>query len=99
MGMSCYESSAEFDAKQVLKACDGVGFNSDLLIEIVCTRTNEQIAAMKSAWSTSLRQNKSMMERVRGETKKMMSNNHFQTLVLTILEGKRPQNSKPDQQL
>merc|ERR1719150_217040 len=97
--MSCYESSAEFDAKQVLKACDGVGFNSDLLIEIVCTRTNEQISAMKSAWSTSLRQNKSMVERVRGETKKMMSGNNFQHLMLTLLEGKRPANAKPDQRL
>jgi len=97
--MSCYETMGEFDAKLVKQACDGVGFNSDLLIEVVCTRTNEQIAAMKSAWSTSLRQSKSLVERVRGETKKMMSGNHFQSLMLTILEGKRPANSKPDQQL
>ena len=76
--MSCYESAGEFDAKQVLAACNGVGFNSDLLIEVVCTRTNEQIASMKSAWSTSLRQGKSMAERVRSETKKMMSSNNFQ---------------------
>ena len=97
--MSCYESAGEFDAKQVLAACNGVGFNSDLLIEVVCTRTNEQIASMKSAWSTSLRQGKSMAERVRSETKKMMSSNNFQHLMLAILEGKRPANSKPDQQL
>jgi len=97
--MSCYESSAEHDAKQVLKACDGVGFNSDLLIEIVCTRTNDQISAMQSAWSTALRQNKSMKERVRSETKKMMSGNNFQHLMLRLLDGKRPSNAKPDQQL
>jgi len=97
--MSCYESAGEFDAKQVKAACDGVGFSSDLLIEIVCTRTNEQIAAMKSAWSTALRQNKSLTQRVQGETKKMMSGNHFQSLIMTILEGKRPENRKPDQQL
>jgi len=94
--MSCYESSAEFDAKQVLTACNGVGFSSDLLIEVICTRTNAQISAMKSAWTTSLRQNKSMVERVRSETKKMMSGNNFQHLMLALLEGKRPPNKKPD---
>jgi len=98
LACACYESLAEYDARLVLNALAGMGFNSEMLIEVICTRTNKQIEAMKSAWTTSLRKQKSMIECVRGETKKVMSGNHFQSLMLTILEGQRPPNKKPDDQ-
>merc|ERR1719464_2483495 len=75
-----------------------MGFDSELLIEVVCTRTNAQLQAMQGAWSTSLRKQKSLRECVRDETKKRMSGNHFQSLIMTILEAQRPRNQAPDAQ-
>jgi hypothetical protein len=94
--MACFMEPGEYDARQILKACAGMGFNSDLLIEIVCTRTNEQLRRAKSAWSTCLRQSSSLEDRVRSETKKLMSGNHFQKLMLAILEAQRPMCTTPD---
>eukprot|EP01083_Nonionella_stella_P172437 591797_1 len=34
--LACYWSPGEFDARLCLKACAGMGFNSELLIEVVC---------------------------------------------------------------
>ncbi|KAL8616420.1 hypothetical protein ACOMHN_041023 [Nucella lapillus] len=43
---------AEFDAKQIKKAVKGLGTDERALIEIICTRTNAQLTAMKEAYKT-----------------------------------------------
>lgn len=95
---SCYESPGELDARLVQQALAGMGYNSELLIEVVCTRTNAQLKAMQNAWTTSLRKKKSMRDAVMGETKKMMSGNHFQSLMMAILDAQRPPNAEPNAQ-
>merc|ERR1740123_2488492 len=98
LACACYEDGGEYDARLIVQALAGMGYDSKLLIEVVCTRTNKQLNAMKSAWTTSMRKSKSMTDSIFGETKKMMSGNNFQTLMMVILEGKRPANRKPNAQ-
>lgn len=51
---------------------------------------------MKSAWTTCLKEKKSMVARCENETKKLIGGNNFQSLVMEILKAKRPANSKVD---
>lgn len=87
--LSFWYAHGEYDSRQVYEAVDGMGFNTKLLNEILCTRTNAQLAAMKNAWIKS----PNMVERIRSETKKRFSNNTYQTLMLNILKCNRPPNT------
>ena len=46
-------SPAEFDAKQVNKAIKGLGTDESALVEVILSRTNAQLTAMKEAYKTS----------------------------------------------
>lgn len=48
----CY-SPEDFDAMQLRKAVKGAGTDEDALIEILCSRTNEQIRKVKEAYKRS----------------------------------------------
>lgn len=52
----CY-TPEEFDALQLRKATKGLGTDEDALIEILCTRTNEQIQKIKEAYYKGIHQN------------------------------------------
>lgn len=41
---------AEFDAFNIKKAVAGLGTDESALIEIICSRTNEELQAMKIAY-------------------------------------------------
>jgi len=84
-------------AKLIKDACDAFVFDTELLIEVICTRTNEEINAMKEAWSSCFKEKNSLYERVRDETRKMLSGNHFQAFMLSLLDAKRSQNGPIDE--
>ena len=44
---------AEFDAHQLNKAMKGLGTDEDVLIEIVCTRSNAQLTEVKRVYKES----------------------------------------------
>ncbi|XP_078396005.1 annexin A13-like isoform X2 [Cetorhinus maximus] len=48
--LALLDRPCEFDAKLLKEAMKGVGTHDDILIEILCTRANSQIAAMKEAY-------------------------------------------------
>merc|ERR1719245_1391729 len=81
-----------FDAKQIENAVDGLGFSTKLLNEIICTRTKNELKLMQAAWT----KNKSMIDRIKDETKKMFGDGNYGTLLATILEGGRDENGAVD---
>ncbi|ESN96017.1 hypothetical protein HELRODRAFT_68265 [Helobdella robusta] len=74
-----------FDASQIKKAVKGLGTDEDVLIEILCTRTNKQIEAMKIAYKQLF---KSELEKdIRGDT-----SGHFRKLLISQLQANRDEN-------
>ena len=76
-------SHGEFDASLIKKACDGMGFDSEILCEVMCTRTNQAIKEMIEAWN-KMGEKKSIEDRIYNETHKMIGANNFQNLMLKI---------------
>ena len=65
------ESNVDFDAQQIKKAVKGFGTDDDCLIEILCTRTNEEISAIKEAYDKLF--SKSMEKDVKGMLKNRLA--------------------------
>jgi hypothetical protein len=85
-----YMDPGEYDARLIKEAVDGIGFNTELLCEVLFTRTNQQLKEMQDAWNHSLKEKKDMSARIADETKKLLGANHFEHLCLKVLECKRP---------
>ena len=81
----------EYDAIMIDEAMAGAGYNQTLLIEIVCTRSNEEISNMIYAWDNYAKKKHktSLKERIHKETSKLFSVGNFQTLMDSIIDGKR----------
>lgn len=75
---------AEFDAKQIKKAVQGLGTNEKTLIEVILTRTNAQLNAMKLAFKTMF--NKDVEAEVSGDT-----SGDFRKLLVGCLQANRPE--------
>jgi len=95
--IACYTNKYEYDARLISDTFSfGAmfkGFDDDLLIEILCTRTNKQINNIKKAWNEILKKPKSIEFEIKKDTK---HNGNFGPLMLGILEGKRALNMKPN---
>lgn len=87
----CY-SSAEFDAMQLRKAVKGAGTDEDALIEILCTRTNEQIRQIKRAYS-SMFQGRDLEKDVISDT-----SGHFKRVLVSMLQANRDESPAVDKQ-
>ena len=82
------ESNIHFDAQQIKKAVKGFGTDDDCLVEILCTRTNEELSAIKTAYQAMF--NKSMEADVKGDT-----SGTFQKLLVSLMNAAR--DAEPDQ--
>uniref|UniRef100_A0A8C5FRZ2 Annexin n=1 Tax=Gadus morhua TaxID=8049 RepID=A0A8C5FRZ2_GADMO len=73
---------AEFDAKMMRKAIEGVGTDEHALIEILVTRSNEGIQAMNAAYSSAYK--KSLEGDIQSDT-----SGHFCRILTSLVQGGR----------
>jgi hypothetical protein len=90
-------TSGEFDARLMEKAMRGIGNDVEMLNEILCTRTNQQIRDMKLAWTAKVDARQTLIDRVSDETKKFFGTTHYHTLCMKLLEANRPACAAPDE--
>uniref|UniRef100_A0A674C962 Annexin n=1 Tax=Salmo trutta TaxID=8032 RepID=A0A674C962_SALTR len=75
---------AEFDAKMMRKAMEGAGTDEHALIEILVTRSNEEIHAMNAAYQDGYK--KSMEEAIQSDT-----SGRFSQILTSLVQGAREQ--------
>jgi len=75
-------SPAELDAWYLRKAMKGAGTRESLLIQIICTKTNEEIEALKTAYRDQFESE--LVDDVRGE-----ATGAFEELLVALLQGRR----------
>lgn len=73
---------AEFDAKMMRKAMEGAGTDEHALIEILVTRSNEQIHAMNEAYEAGYK--KSLEDAIKGDT-----SGDFCRILVSLVQGAR----------
>jgi len=76
------DEKSEYDAKLLNHAIKGLGTNDDELIEVICTRTNAELTAMKQAYQRLF--GKSAEHDVTGDT-----SGDYKQLLLSILRCER----------
>uniref|UniRef100_A0A8C7T682 Annexin n=1 Tax=Oncorhynchus mykiss TaxID=8022 RepID=A0A8C7T682_ONCMY len=75
---------AEFDAKMMRKAMEGAGTDEHALIEILVTRSNEEIHAMNAAYEDGYK--KSMEDAIQSDT-----SGRFSQILTSLVQGAREQ--------
>mgnify|MGYP001161402272 CR=1 FL=1 len=86
------KSPAEFDAWSIYHATKGLGTTDSTLVEIICTRSNEEIAALKEAFKR--RYKKDLEKVVISET-----SGNFKRLLVSLLQGGRNESTEVDEEL
>jgi hypothetical protein len=84
----CY-LPAEFDAHELHRAMKSFGTKEHVLIEILCTRSNAQIAAIKDAYTKLYHKN--LEKDIEAET-----SGHFKHLLVSMLQARRDESGRTD---
>ena len=84
-----FMTPAEYDATCLYKAMKGLGTNEGVLIEIIGTRTPQQLMAVKEAFRALY--NEDLEKWVKGDT-----SGNFRKLLIAILQCNRSMNPMPD---
>lgn len=75
-------TSAEFDAKMMRKAIEGIGTDEHALIEILVTRSNQEIHAMNAAYQHAYK--KTLEHDIQSDT-----SGHFSRVLVSLVQGAR----------
>uniref|UniRef100_A0A2K6VL98 Annexin n=4 Tax=Onchocerca TaxID=6281 RepID=A0A2K6VL98_ONCVO len=87
--LALMELPAQYDAQQLHKAMQGLGTTESVLIEIMCSRTNAQIAELRNVYQQMY---KSSLEKdLIGET-----SGHFKRLLVSLCNGGRDESMQTD---
>ncbi|CAL8091833.1 unnamed protein product [Calicophoron daubneyi] len=87
----CY-GPAELDAFLLRKAMKGAGTDEGCLIDILCTRNNEQIRKIKEAYSRMF-EGRSLEKDVVGDTSR-----HFKRLMVSMVQANRDESTTVDKE-
>ncbi|KAJ8307174.1 hypothetical protein KUTeg_015258 [Tegillarca granosa] len=82
-------SAPDFDAMNLNKAIKGLGTDEQVLVEIICTRSNDQIKEFKASYKTMY--NKELDADVAGDT-----SGHFKRLLISLLQANRDESKEFD---
>ncbi|CAH8858676.1 unnamed protein product [Trichobilharzia szidati] len=88
----CY-TPVEFDALELRRAMKGAGTDEDALIEILCSRTNEQIRRIKEVYP-KLFNGRNLEKDVENDTTR-----HFKQICIALLQGNRDESTHVDKNL
>eukprot|EP00730_Choanoeca_flexa_P002167 TRINITY_DN10939_c0_g1_i4.p1 TRINITY_DN10939_c0_g1~~TRINITY_DN10939_c0_g1_i4.p1 ORF type:complete len:551 (+),score=166.90 TRINITY_DN10939_c0_g1_i4:84-1736(+) len=88
--VACIMDPFEFDAKCLRKAMKGVGTDEAVLIETICTRSNEEIGKIKEAYAR-LYPKRDLEKDVISET-----GGRFKRVLVSALQGAREEHVKVD---
>ncbi|KAK6970182.1 annexin A6 [Biomphalaria glabrata] len=83
---------AEFDAQMLRSAIKGLGTDEDVLIEILCTRSNAQIQEIKKTYKEKF--NKDLEADIIGDT-----SGHFKKLLVSLLQANRSDSKEVDRNM
>jgi len=81
-----------YDAREIRAAMKGLGTDEGALIEILATRTNQEIATLKAAYTKDVKRDleKDLVDETSG---------HFKKLLVSLCNGCRDESSSPDRDL
>ena len=86
--VALFTDPIEFDADSLRDAMKGMGTNEDTLIEIIASRSNQQLAQIKNFYQQKYKRD--LETDVKKET-----HGTLQNLLITLLQGKRGTNTNP----
>ncbi|NP_001086518.1 annexin A13 L homeolog [Xenopus laevis] len=90
--LALLDRPCEFDARELRSAMKGAGTNESLLIQILCTRSNQQIKATKEAY-------KRLFERDLESDVKSETSGYFQKILISLLQANRDEGLSIDEDL
>ena len=82
---------AEYDAYQCHSAISGLGTDESCLIEILCSRSNGEIHALREAYKKYHK--KDLVKDIRDDT-----SGHLRRLLVSLVQGERPEDEVLDQE-
>ena len=88
--VALFTDPIEFDADSLRDALHGAGTDEDTLIEIIASRNNQQLAAIKQCYNTKYQRD------LEADIKSDVHGT-LQNLLVSLLQGKRSMNPNPDQ--
>ena len=90
--ISLFYTPTDYDCYQIYKAVDGLGTNEETLIEIISSRTNEELNKIKQRYPQMYQRD--LIELIKTET-----SGHLQKILITLLQADRPCNIIPNEQV
>ena len=90
--ISLFYTPSDYDCYQIKKAVEGLGTDEDTLIEIIASRTNEELKQIKQRFLQLY--SKDVVEVVKSET-----SGHLQKILIALLQADRPCNIIPNEQI
>ena len=88
--IALFTNPVEFDADSLRAAMSGAGTNEDTLIEIIASRNNQQLAAIKQCYNAKYKRN--LEDDIKKET-----HGTLEHLLISLLQGNRSTNTKINQ--
>ncbi|KAF6098498.1 annexin A13 [Phyllostomus discolor] len=90
--LALLDRPSEYDARQLRKAVKGLGTDEAVLIEILCTRTNQEIIAMKEAYQRLF--DRSLESDVKDDT-----SGNLKKILVSLLQANRDEGDNVDKEL